>query len=96
MLTYNIVVAPEEKPRHVAGSVAHKAYIFDKHFKAWCQNVNAHSMGEDVKVKGDKGTIIDVVIDFDLIEWDGLKPKFLEVWLYGAQTTQLFHPSELK
>ena len=85
----------DQKPKVRHGSENHKRAIA-KGSMSW----NDWAPGDYVSVSthpGDSGWVVDVLdMDkFDAIEWDGLKPRFIEVYMDGLQESILFHPADL-
>lgn len=88
-----------DKPKFLAGSDDHKQHIFSGTL-ANALNVKNLEEGSPVYIKrrrGDsgEGIIINVITDFNMVEWDGLRCKFIEVFVYSTQDCILCHPSEL-
>lgn len=85
------------KPRMLAGSEDHKRVIFSSGLK-----YNDWQMGDMVIVTTGvdgrpEGYIIDILgqEQFHFVEWSGLKPKFIEVYLMESNETIMCHPSDL-
>lgn len=84
-----------EKPKTRAGSDLHKKSILKGTLK-WSD----WEIGDTVVVKdmmGDYGHIIDILEleQFDKVEWDGLKPKFIEVFMVEIMASVMCHPADL-
>lgn len=89
------IIPLDQKPRFVSGSEQHRMSILKGTMK-W----NDWEQGDIVVVKGilgDYGYVIDVLdfVDFDKVEWDGLKPKFIEVFMHESAESVLCHPADL-
>lgn len=98
---HNKVVNPpvnlltHEKPKTRVGSELHKKSILKGTLK-WSD----WEIGDTVVVKnmvGDYGHVIDVLDleQFDKVEWDGLKPKFIEVFMVEIMESVMCHPADL-
>ena len=82
-----------KKPKFVSGSTDHRQFILDRALTELAEE----SLGDVVFVKGKgAGTIIYIASDLSLVEWDGLKVKYIEVWFPETEETALFHHSDLK
>jgi hypothetical protein len=80
---------PTQRFRGVFGTEEHKRYIYERlrgkfDFDYW----------DDVEYKGKPGMICDI-LTFDMCLWEGLKCKFLEVWLEDNSNV-IVHPSEIR
>lgn len=93
----SVVNLTPHKPKYLAGSENHKRHIFQSNLK-WSD----WKMGDEVEVnnhhvKSAVGWIVDCLTpdQFESVEWDGLKPRFIEVYLNAIQDSVLCHPSDL-
>lgn len=90
------LIPSADKPKIVAQSEEHKKLVLRGVLKT-----NDFQPGDSVWSKADKrleGSVIDV-LDFDsweMIEWDRLRPKFVEVFWYATAESTLHNPSELE
>lgn len=101
MLTYEIVryeqPAKGDKPRFVSGSIEHRRYIFQRNLSTVNRDKRfKRGRAFYVRERKEKGTLLDILTDFDSVEWDGLKVKFLELWFPSVGTTFLYHQSDLE
>lgn len=79
-----------KKFRGVPGSPDHKEFIFHRALKG-CN----FTIGQHVTYKRNPVQITDIYTVYSgCIEWDGLKPKFVEV--YDGEELLLMHPSDLR
>lgn len=71
--------------------------IFDRAWHKFFKN-SSLQFGEALRIKGTNkiGHIIGTVDYVEEVEWEGYKPKFLEVFIPSTQETILCHPSDLK
>ena len=96
----NVHQPPERKkyakPKLVIGSDEHKAFIYGKTLGLTLED-KRYQPGEEWAVKGHtgEGVVLDFA-DFFTSEWEGLKVKFIEMWMYGENQSILCHPSDLK
>jgi hypothetical protein len=85
----------EAKPRFVAGSEEHKRYIFQKTL-----DETKFEPGDMVcrrsKRSKETGQVINVEDTFEMVSWNGLMCKFIEVYWYDSNDMGLYHPSELR
>jgi hypothetical protein len=106
MLTHSIEVHKPlyvEKVRHAQqptrrwkgreGTEDHKEFIFNR-ARGDCKFEEA----EVVLYKRNPCLIMNILENMDQMgmEWDGLKPKFIECWLEGTDKFFMAHPSDLK
>lgn len=86
-------VTPIGKFKGKQGSIEHKIFIFER-ARAYCP----FSYGDQVRYNKTKSTgmVIDLYEDFGYVEWEGLKPLFVEVFDYQSQELYVAHPSNLK
>lgn len=90
----NTVVNADLKPRVKSGDVGHKKAILSGSIRS-----NDWQEGDSVVVKssGAYGWVVDILNleRFDLVEWTGLKPLFIEVYLLDENESVLVHPADL-
>jgi hypothetical protein len=79
------------KWRGEIGSDDHKTMIFTR-----SKANHAYQLYDDVLYKGMPCFIQDMHDDIRLVEWDGLKPKFIEVWSHETNEFYMVHPSDLR
>lgn len=74
----------------------HRTRIFERTLNKL--NTAVFYEGGNFKIKGTSktGVLIYICQKINEVEWDGLKVKLLELWFPDTQTTDLFHPSDLK
>lgn len=91
------VTKKQDKPKFVHGSIQHKQYILERNYNS-VNGVRSFLPGACWYAKGhkEKGIIIDLEKDVQLVEWEGLKVKFIELWFSGENKSFLFHPSDLR
>lgn len=77
----------------VSGSAAHKEFIFER-----AKLGHSFSKGDHVTLKRNPVQIVEIYEDYGPhVEWDGLCPKFVEVWDGNEkQLIVLVHPSQLR
>jgi hypothetical protein len=100
LLTHEIVRYTKERkgdnPRFVNGSIEHRQYIFQRNLSTVNRDKRfRRGRSFFINERNEKGVIIDIINDFDTVEWDGLKVKFIELWFPTAGTTFLYHQSDL-
>ncbi len=101
MLTHKIalytkpaaVVTPDERFKGEHGSEEHKQYI---HLRVL--NKCKYDVGDNVKYQSRPGVIVGIADQecFELVEWNGLECKCIEVFLYDKGESIMVHPSTLK
>jgi len=99
MITHQIVKYsdPVKKRRIKAGGKEHLEYIYNKTFdKVLNDNFFQEGKTYSVADRAEKGHLIDIVIDYDKVEWTGMKVRFLELWFPSTNEFALYHPSDLK
>jgi hypothetical protein len=84
------------KPKFVNGSEDHRRFIFSRTVNLTLEN-SAFDPGETYYAPGmkEKGSVIGIETEFERVEWEGLKVKFIEVYFSRANVSHLYHPSEL-
>lgn len=93
LLTYNIIKWKVPKPR--AGSREHRHIIFERTIAAVGNNEELYP-GAEYFVDEERCVILAFASTIEECEWDGLKVKCIEVWLYESQFCAMVHPSDLK
>lgn len=100
MLTHEIVrykPVKEKKPKFSNGSGQHREFIFQRHLQASLKREDIN-YGEQFYIKKfkEEGVVINIIDEIKQVEWDGLKPKFIELWFNKLGTSHLFHPNDLR
>lgn len=72
-------------------SEEHRRYVHGRVLK-----FNRWKIGDHVSVHGDLGVVTDIAVDFDDVEWSGMKCLCVDVFLYSDSEGHLFHPGDLK
>jgi len=87
----------KEKSKFVVGTSEHRQWIFYNNLVK-AEETGRYILGNKFTAKGRKGTgqIINIVSNFDEVEWEGLKVKFLELWFSHEDFLGFYHPSDLK
>ena len=87
-----IPLTKQEKKRYVVGGADHKQAILRHALK------NTYFKEGDTvyAYDGEEGTIVDICPHYDKIEWNGLKPLFIGVWIEDYQCSLYFHYSDLE
>jgi len=96
MIVHSIFQTVVKKNKYVAGSDAHKEFIFRKTLEKMDQEKYILGHSYTVKGKKERGNLVYICERLDEVEWEGLKIKILEVWFPGEGTTTMYHPSDLK
>jgi hypothetical protein len=98
MITHSIAVYKkvkdtQEKFKGIYRSNEHKRFIHRRVLQG-CKLVE----GDSVSYSGHAGVVVGLLYDedFSSVEWNDLECKCVEVFFYGSQKTELFHPNNLK
>jgi len=85
------------KNKFIAGSKEHRDFIHKRTIELMHRSQNFLEGTAVTNVNGNTdGTVISLVDDFDMVSWDGLKCKCVEVYWYDKNDITLHHPSELR
>lgn len=90
-------ISKSGKPHLVTGSEEHRRFILARTIERII-NEDRFEFGLKYKVKGRSSVVqlVNVIDDYKSVKWDGLMVKCMECFLPDGQTTELFHPSELR
>lgn len=100
MLTFSISPYQhkrKDKPKFIHGTQEHKDFILHRAINTATES-EKFEPGDCYFVHGckEKGMILAYVFDPKVVEWEGLKPKFLELYFKDENLTRLYHPSDLR
>lgn len=93
MIVHSITI---HSPKWVPKNERRRNAIFERSLRKL--DPNTYFLGQNFKVKGTPvgGTLIYICKNIDEAEWDGMKLKFLELWISDTQLVELYHPSDLE
>jgi hypothetical protein len=97
-------IKEKDKPRFQNGSNEHKEYIYNRSLHHVNESADDWRIGTKFRIrcqhrgKGQVGQLIHVLTNIDMVEWSGLKPRFIELYYPNGDVgdMDLFHPSDLE
>ncbi len=90
-------VRQEPKPKFRAGSEEHRYEIYSRTIERVREDddFDANNMFT-IRKSGEEGYLMGLEEDFLKVEWEGMKCKFIELFVPSTNKFALYHPSDLK